>query len=693
MSSGTVHQGRRSRLSEFEVAIHHLRDAIFLMTPDGELLFANPAAFSLLGYPEEELLAGGIELVLNFNDLRKLLSTAEDECALPAHYQERMRHKDGRILPVDVELARLSLDGVERLFMVVHDPNQDHRQGFKRPLHALAGEGSPVMVYITDQNWKILWANSDKAIGSGYSIRELLGRPSPLRRYLGEEAPDLLSEIEKELERTGLWTGYLHSRRNNGEVYPAQASVTTLKELLPGQASRLVMLTDVSAMRETEEMIRRMSLYDPITNLANRENFSQEVAKLCGHINPDIQNFYLLVIGIDKFNLINEARGYETGDKVLKQLADRIRNAACDSMLLCRNVGDTFALVANGGSSPTDVAALAVDLLDAVREPLHIEGHQFKLSASIGVSNYPGDGETCDQLLRAATVALQRAKHQGGGRLAYYQRGSEEVSRRYVQLAPLLRDALAEEEFTAAFQPIVDTETWQVVSFEALARWLRPDGTVVSPEDFIPVAEQSNTINSIFETVLRCACQQLRALVNSGFPELTAFVNVSPRQLMIPDFPEILLQVIDDEGISYDRIHLEITESRLMEDPHKNAAVFAALQRRGIRMIIDDFGTGYSSFGYLKHLPVDGIKLDKIFVRDVPGHETSEKLVSMILAMEKALDIPVVAEGVETAAQARFLRRHGCTRLQGFLVSQPLFSEPFYELMHKGIARPFTLEY
>lgn len=673
----------------FELAVHHLRDAIFVVTPDGDLLFTNPAVFPLLGYTPDEMVAGGLRLVWKHEDIRGVLTPPNDHRASSMHCQAKMCHKDGRLLSVSVDLARLPLDGSERILLVVREAESDREPTMHPPSADLTGEGAPVMVYVTNPTWKILWANTDKAIGSGYPIQELIGHPSPLRRYLGEEDPELLARIEKQLEDTGQWAGKLYSRRHNGEVYPVHATIAVVNELDPTRTYRLVMLTDLTAIRNTEELLQQMELYDPITRFPNRTLFAQEVSRLLANANPGIDKLYLLLVDVDRFSVVNESLGYETGDRVLRQLAERIKDSAGQATLFSRSTSDTFALVATKANSPTDVAAILTRITEALESPLEVAGHQVQLSASIGISSYPGDGETCDELLRAANVALQRAKGRGTHQHAYYHPGSEAISRRYVRLAPLLREGVRRGEFTTAFQPIVEVESGRVVSMEALARWFRPDGVAVSPADFIPVAEQSGAINTIFDTVLRLTCRHLRRLADSGYPGLSAAVNVSSPQCSDPHFADRVLSLVDEEGISHERLHLEITESLLMKDLEINAERLRAFQKAGMKVIIDDFGTGYSSFGYLKYLPVDGIKLDGIFARDVPGDETSEKLVSMILAMGRALDIPIVAEGVETTAQARFLRAHGCPRLQGFLISRPVPADAFVEFLRKG---PFLPE-
>jgi diguanylate cyclase (GGDEF)-like protein len=454
-------------------------------------------------------------------------------------------------------------------------------------------------------------------------------------------------------------------------------------DLQPGERNNIVMLTDVSTVRETERMLRQVSLYDPTTALPNRTLFEQEVNKVLGHTNPEITSLHLLLMDIDSFGLVNEALGYETADKVLRHLAQKLQDAVGVDELLSRHTSDMFVLLASDAASPTDVAGLIAQLKETFHEPIELEGHRFNLSLSIGVSKYPEDGETCDELLRTANVALQHAKQRGGNTYTFYHRGEEAISRRFVELAGPLRDGLQKHEFNAAFQPIIDSETGEVVSMEALARWTRPDGTAVGPNEFIPVAECSGAIRQIFETILRQSCRQLRKLDQAGHPGLHASVNLSPRQFMDPGLSETLLTIIDEERLTPDRIYIEITENQLMDDPKQKGKILGALQERGIKVIIDDFGTGYSSFGYLKHFDVDGIKLDRMFVKDLPRDKKGGKIASMIIGMGRELDIPVVAEGVETHTQADFLRKHHCAHMQGFLFAKPMPAEEFDAFLDK----------
>ncbi|HYW75430.1 MAG TPA: EAL domain-containing protein [Gammaproteobacteria bacterium] len=675
---------RNTQLLDF--VAHHSQDAIFLAAPDGRLFFSNPSASRLFGYTREEFLAGDIGLIWSKDALAKCYRENHADLESLEEHEEWMRDKQGHQQRVGISCASFPVGDLKRIALVVRPKSNKPYYGLR--MGESLAEQSPLMIYVTDAEWQILWANSAKSIGSGFTSEELVGKPSPLRRYLGEQEPQLLEEIEEALAREGKWEGDLHSRRSSGEVYPIRAQISQVAELRHGETSRIVMLTDVSAIRETEQLLRNVSLHDPTTGLPNRAFLEHELDKALGHANPERARFYLLLMDIDSFGVVNEALGYETADKALALLTHRLHNAMGADNQLFRHTSDMFAVLAKDAHSTADIAALVSRINESVHEPIALNENQFSVSLSIGVSSYPKDGETCDELMRTANVALRRIKKRGGNGYSFYENGEEAVSRRFIRLAGPMQKAVERNEFKAVFQPIVDARTWKVTSMEALARWIRPDGKIIGPNEFIPVAECTGAIHDIFNAVLHQSCRQLRKLDEMGHAGIQASINLSPRQFQDPNLARSILEVIEEEQLSPERIHLEITENLLMENPQQKGKVLGVLQEQGIRIITDDFGTGYSSFGYLKHFNVDGIKLDRMFVSDIPGDEKGEKIISMIIAMGRELEIPIVAEGVETHAQADFLCKRHCGRLQGYLIAPPMAAEEFIEFLprFKGLA-------
>jgi|GEM_PF-3244644 len=674
MQSPPLGANTQRRLGEF--VLRHGLDAIFLTAPDGRIYMANPAACEMFGYSEAEFLAGGRSLIVDDSDP----DTADLIAARERHGQVRGEHwmyrRDGSRLRAEVASAIFRAEGERRSVIIVRDVSRSRRNEYERRLIEAAVADAPLIVSIVDPGWRVLWSNAATGRITGYPPEDLVGHPPPLKRHLDKTDPAKMAEIERSLATTGKWSGEATSRRRSGELYRLYGTISSVTDPLGGNGRYVATLADVSALRDYEHRLRRLTLYDPVTGLPNRAFFEQQAGEALADgkgTNP----LFLALVDIDGFRVVNESLGYAAADDVLRQLGERLQALPGEQGMVARHTGDSFALLLSGNGQAPDIHRLCGSILDTVQQPLQSGGERLTLTAGVGVSSYPEHGADVDRLLQTAEAALQDVKDAGGGEWRLYRPGLERRSRQQVQLAAPLKEACDNDEFVAYFQPIVDSTTLETMSMEVLARWHKRDGTIVAPADFIPVAERSGLIGAISETMLRQACRHLRVLDSAGYGPLRFAINLSARQFRDPELADRIIDIVTHERIPPERVMLEITESLIMERPEEKAHMLEQLQERGMHVVIDDFGTGYSSFGYLKHFHVDGIKLDRIFVRDVPGTPKDETLVSMMLAMGRELEIPVVAEGVETRAQARFLHEHGCSRLQGFLVTPPLPAADF----------------
>lgn len=658
--------------------VRHNLDPVFLATPDGEILYANPAACKLFGYTNEDFIAGGCELIMDIEDPEVAALIADRDRDGHARGEQWMICKDSHRIRMEVSTSLFEdADGETRNAIIARDISKQHRQEYEHLILGAAAEGAPLIVCVTDEEWKILWANQGTERISGYSLQELIGRPAPLRRYLEESMPDALAAIEHKLEKSGSWTGQVFTRRQNGEVYPLYGTISVVEVPDTGQRQYVAALSDVSRLREFERRLHHLSLYDPVSGLPNRSLFEDKVQKILDHPDSRTTPIFLFLIDIDRFAAINETLGHEAGDLVLKQIAERLNSANEGRFIFSRYIGDSFALLTTGVKGVENIASLVDRLRLALQAPLISDEHRLTLSASIGISAFPQDGHTPGELLKNAKIALSDVKQHGGDDYAFYQRGSDVKNRRYIELAAPMREALEKGEFEAHYQPIVDSGSLRTVGMEVLARWRHADGTLVSPAHFIPVAERTGMISPISEALLQQACRHLKTLDESGCSALRASINMSARQFRHPDLADRILAVASEEGIAPDRLSIEITESQLMHQPEQKIKILDILQDHGIRVVIDDFGTGYSSLAYLKRFKVDGIKLDRLFIQDIPGDNRDETLVLMILDVGRNLEIPVVAEGVETEAQSAFQRKHGCERFQGHLFAPAMDSSDF----------------
>nr|WP_249154590.1 GAF domain-containing protein [Bradyrhizobium manausense] len=437
---------------------------------------------------------------------------------------------------------------------------------------------------------------------------------------------------------------------------------------------------------KADERIEYLASHDSLTNLPNRETFNSLLRQAIGTAQRGDHSFAVLFIDLDRFKVINDSLGHEAGDLLLLEVAARLRNALRASDVVARLGGDEFVVILDQCGEIDDVQRIATGLLTALAEPMELAGHECHTTASIGIAMYPANGADAQTLTKNADMAMYLAKEDGKNGYRFFSKEVKTQSIERLSLESALRRALEREQFSLNYQPKVDMETGQITGVEALLRWSHPDLGNVSPAQFIPLAEETGLIVPIGRWVLNEACAQAMAWQRRGLLPLSMAVNLSPRQFA----DEHLLQDVDEalaaSGMSPVLLQLEVTESMMMRNVGRALKVLDAIQSRGIRLAIDDFGTGYSSMSLMKHFPIDTIKIDRSFVRDLPQDSEDQAIAQAIISMGKALGMTVVAEGVENAEQETFLRTHGCDEMQGFLIAKPLPANQMAELL-----RPMVL--
>lgn len=437
---------------------------------------------------------------------------------------------------------------------------------------------------------------------------------------------------------------------------------------------------------KADERIEYLASHDSLTNLPNRETFNGLLREAIDAAQRLDHRFAVLFIDLDRFKVINDSLGHEAGDLLLLEVADRLRNALRASDVVARLGGDEFVVILDQCGEIDDVQRIATDLLAALGQPMELAGHECHTTASIGIAMYPANGADAQTLTKNADMAMYLAKEDGKNGYRFFSKEVKTQSIERLSLESALRRALEREQLSLNYQPKVDMETGQITGVEALLRWTHPDLGSISPAQFIPLAEETGLIVPIGRWVVREACAQAMAWQRRGLLPVSMAVNLSPRQFA----DEHLLQDVDEalaaSGMSPVLLQLEVTESMMMRNVGRALKVLDAIQSRGIRLAIDDFGTGYSSMSLMKHFPIDTIKIDRSFVRDLPQDSEDQAIAQAIISMGKALGMTVVAEGVENAEQEAFLRTHGCDEMQGFLISKPLPARQMAELL-----RPMVL--
>jgi len=456
----------------------------------------------------------------------------------------------------------------------------------------------------------------------------------------------------------------------------------------------LAIVRDITERKSAEAKIYNLAYYDELTELPNRELFGQSLERTIAIANREDQQFAVLFVDLDRFKRINDTLGHTIGDELLKDVADRLakctRNTdtvshldpvASGNIKLARLGGDEFVIKLYGIDTEESVAAVANRIINALTPPFTCAGHQFVVTPSIGIALYPQDGKSGEELLMNADSAMYRAKSVGRNNFKFYSETMRTKSLHRLDLENLIRTAIDEEQFELHFQPKVNADTLQLVGAEALLRWHHPTRGAIAPDEFVPIAEETGLIVPIGRYVLREACEQVKAWSTSPVGAVPVSVNISSHQFRDSGLVQDVLDAIATAGIDATFLELEITESVLLQDVEKTLLELQVLKEAGVSLSIDDFGTGYSSLSYLKRFPIDTIKIDRSFVKDLHQDADDAAICAAILAMSQQLGLNVVAEGVETREQLAFLRRHKCNHIQGHICSRALSAEDFFALL------------
>ncbi len=485
-------------------------------------------------------------------------------------------------------------------------------------------------------------------------------------------------------------------RRKNGEVFPVEIRMGPID--IDGQRHLLSLVRDVTERKEMQDHIQHLAYHDPLTDLPNRAMFNRQLNHAIAHAQRYHKGLAVLFIDLDRFKNINDTLGHDAGDRLLKEMSRRI--SAClrvsdvvarpekGTDLLARLGGDEFVVLIEEVADSTRVSHIARKILSAMVKEFPLEGQMIHITASIGISLFPEDGRNEFSLMKHADIAMYRAKDRGKNTFQFYSAQMDLHSAELLALESGLRRSLERNEFVLFYQAKVETKTGRITGAEALVRWQHPELGLVSPVHFIPLAEESGLIVPLSQWVLKEALSQNRRWQQLGLPTMRIAVNLSARQFVDENLLTDTVKALQDSGVDPSLLELEITESMMMYNTDKTIQMLAELRRMGIRIAIDDFGIGYSSLSHLKQFPIDIIKIDRSFIKDIPGDKADEAITDAIIAMSKSLKIKVVAEGVETVDQLQFLRMRGCDEIQGYFFSRPVPAADFARLLTENIASP-----
>lgn len=624
-------------------------------------------------------LAAWLELFADDDRSRLAQALAAEESLRPGNY--RMRHANGEWRWVEIRGYRLaSSDDTIRFTGILSDITDRINAEATQRLAAAVLSGIQDGVSITDRDANILVINGAFSRLTGYEAAEVIGK-NPRILKSGVHTPAFYRDLWSTLMNGQNWQGEITNRRKDGSLISEWLSISPVHDTEDKLTNFVAIFSDLSERKEAATRIQYLATYDPLTNLPNRNLFADRLTQALMNMRRYKRQTAVILLDLDRFRTINDTLGPPVGDEVLVEVGRRLSLQVRDGDTVGRRGGNEFGFVMANVAHEHDAITLAQRMLEAISTPFEAHGTSFSLTASIGISVAPRDGDDADTLLKAADMALARAKEAGRNGFRFYSPSMDADASRRLSLEIALRDALARQELYVVYQPQASLETGHLVGMEALLRWQHPQFGVVSPAEFIPIAEETGLILAIGQWVLETACIQTRRWLDLGMSSLRVAVNLSTRQFRQSNLVQQVDNALKRSGLPAQNLELEITESAFIDDVQGAVAQALALKALGVKLSLDDFGTGYSSLAYLSRFPFDKLKIDQGFVRDITENPVNAAIATAAIVMGRSLNLSVLAEGVETEAQARFLRSRRCDAMQGYLYSRPLLPADFEQLM------------
>ncbi|WP_455200370.1 EAL domain-containing protein [Kaarinaea lacus] len=687
----------RNTLKETEIQYEALQgtvsEGVVTCGATGVIESINPMAAQMLGIPTDEVPGKRLTEFLDSDSqhgveqyLQSALSNRVD--LLPRLKEEvEAKRTDGTRFPMELTISSTRLSGRYVFTCILSDITFIKQKEEELQLAATAFE-THTAILITSVKGTILRVNPAFTQITGYTEEEAVGA-NPKMLQSGHHGKDFYDVFWHSIKTTGKWEGEIWNKRKNGEIYPEWQTITAVKNNAGEVTHYVATFQDITERKQTQALIEHHAFYDALTNLPNRrmmlDRLNQELSAARRH------QIYgaLLFLDLDHFKNLNDSMGHAVGDSLLQQMAKRLSHHVRVEDTVSRLGGDEFVvLLSNLGPDKNTATAtantIAKKIHGSISRPYQLEGHSFNFTSSIGITLFPFENDTADDVLKHADAAMYRAKGKGRNAICFYQSSMQAEADQRLQLEKELRVAIDKNELVLYYQPQFSNDGC-LVGAEALLRWSHPRRGIVEPKDFIALAEEMNLIQAMGAWVIETAVKQYAAWLDNGLFKGSEYiaVNVSPKQIQQDDFVAIIADALKDSNIPPQSLKLELTESVLLNDLHDVVDKMNQLKDLGVSFSMDDFGTGFSSLSYLKRLPFDQIKIDKTFIRDVSHDINDAAIVETIIAMAAHLKLDVIAEGVETEEEFEFLQGRGCSHYQGFYFSTPLQSSSFEQTVRQ----------
>lgn len=663
-----------SRLERFRTLLDFSGEMILLVAlPAGAIIDANAAAAEMLGYRLDDLLGQPLSAI-GLEGCGALLASLNSDAtatAPPLRHCETLLHRQGGdTLPIDLTHRVAIVEGTHFGVLLGRDASARIAAESKLRLAARVISRSGEGIIISDANGLIVEVNKAFETITGYSRADALGR-NPNFLSSGRQDKEFYRRMWQTLHAEGFWQGEIWNRRKNNEIFPEWLSLSAIRDDGGEITHYVATFSDVTEAKANEARIQHMAHHDFLTGLPNRFLLTDRFKQVAAAAERNDTRFALLFIDLDRFKNVNDTLGHSIGDQLLRDVASRLGSIVRGTDTLSRQGGDEFLVLLGEVETPETAAIVARKLMQILGEPFLLDGHPITVTPSIGIAVSPEDGTDLDSLLKHADLAMYDAKQQGRNNYQFFRREMNARSLELLLMESDLRQALRKSEFELHYQPQISVSSGQPQGLEALLRWRHPERGLVSPADFIPMAEETGLILPIGQWVLNTACQQLANWRTNGWPELRVAVNLSAAQFRQQDLLTQVEAALAAANLPADALELEVTESILMIDAEGTAKMLNALNAMGVALAIDDFGTGYSSLAYLKRFSVSTLKVDRSFVNGIGIDGEDAAICSAIIGLARSLRLDVVAEGVETQAQYDWLAKAGCHIIQGYFTGRP----------------------
>lgn len=704
----------------FGELIENAFEIIVIVNMDGIVCYANPSIRRVLGYSPAELIGMDLTKLVHADDvartaalIEQIKSVQQQEAVQPHLIEACFHHQDGSRRTLESIFKALDTPTVKGIVINSRDiterkHEENLRNGTSHILEMIATD-APLQEVLT----KLVRVVEAQSGGILCAILLLQDDNAQMRFGAGPNIPlECVGAIEQtavaqrdhiswiDIRQDTRWEAYLEHAAQHGlhayytkPILSSQGNVLGVFNMyfrenrVPSESE---IRTALSAIRlaaitierhHAKEKIGHMAYHDTLTGLPNRILLKDRLSQAIVHAQRIKDGVAILFIDLDQFKLINDSLGHHIGDRLLQSVAQRLQYCMRKDDTLARFGGDEFVLVLMAPADDHSAGQVAEKIKDVLKLPIVVEGHELHVGCSIGISLYPDDGSDPETLMRNADIAMYHAKEKGRGNFQYFTPDLDVVARYRHSIAHQLRQAIARNEFSLAYQCQVDLKSGTIFGIEALIRWQQPERGLVAPLEFISIAEDTGLILPIGEWVLREGCRQLKCWLDDGNSDLTMSINLSVRQVLQPDIVSIVARILDETGLPPSALSLEITENILMLPLQENLMTLKQLSRLGVKLSLDDFGTGYSSLSYLQRFSLNMLKIDQSFVRGIGNDKNDMAITNAIIAMAKTMGLKVIAEGVETPEQVSFLQEHGCHSAQGFYYGKPVSAERVTELL------------